>query len=70
MSREIKSKQRNVIKNIFNPKFTERSTNILNRIDGAMVNVLSSRLVDRGFEPRSGETKDYAVGMCGFSARD
>ena len=24
-----------------------------------MVSVLSSRVVDRGFEPRSGQTKDY-----------
>ena len=24
--------------------------------------------VDRGFEPRSGLTKDYAIGMCCFSA--
>jgi hypothetical protein len=70
MYREIKSKQRNVINNRFSSTFTERSTNILNRIYGAMVSVLSSRLVDRGFEPQSGETKDYEIGMCCFSARD
>jgi hypothetical protein len=33
-----------------------------------MVNVLASRAIDREFEPRSGQTKDYAIGMCCFSA--
>jgi hypothetical protein len=26
-------------------------------------------MVDRGFEPRSGKTKDYKIGMCCFSAK-
>ena len=30
-----------------------------NRIGGVMVSVLTSSAVDRGFEPRSGQTKDY-----------
>jgi hypothetical protein len=30
-----------------------------NRIGGVMVRVLASIAVDRGFEPRSGHTKDY-----------
>jgi hypothetical protein len=30
-----------------------------NRIDGVMVSVLGSSPVDRGFEPRSSQTKDY-----------
>ena len=30
-----------------------------NRIGGVMVRVLASSAVDRGFEPRSGHTKDY-----------
>jgi hypothetical protein len=25
--------------------------------------------VDRGFEPRSGQTKDYKIGICCFSAK-
>jgi len=25
--------------------------------------------VDRGVEPRSGQTKDYTIGMCCFSAK-
>ena len=28
-----------------------------------MVSVLASRDVDRGFEPRSGDTKDYKIGI-------
>ena len=33
-----------------------------------MVSVLASSAVDhRGFEPRSGQTKDYKIGICRFS---
>jgi hypothetical protein len=31
--------------------------------------VFVSSVVDRGFEPRSGLTKDYEIGMCCFSAQ-
>jgi hypothetical protein len=34
-----------------------------------MVRVLSSSVVDRGFEPRSGQTKDYKIDICCFSAK-
>jgi hypothetical protein len=40
-----------------------------NRIGGVMVSVLASSAVDRGFEPRSGQTKDYKIGICCFSAK-
>ena len=30
--------------------------------------MMSSSVVDRGFEPRSGQTKDYTSGICCFSA--
>ena len=33
-----------------------------------MVSVLDSNAVDRGFEPRSGQTKYYKIGICCFSA--
>jgi hypothetical protein len=33
-----------------------------------MVTVLASSAVDRVFEPRSGQTKDYENGICCFSA--
>jgi hypothetical protein len=45
---------------------------VINRIAGVMVCVLASSAVDLGFEPRSGQTKDYihvyVIGMCCFSA--
>ena len=40
----------------------------MNRIGGVMVIVLASSAVDREFEPRSGQTKDYKIDMCCFSA--
>jgi hypothetical protein len=33
-----------------------------------MVSVLASSVVDCRFEPRSGQTKDYKIGICCFSA--
>ena len=37
---------------------------ICNRNGGVMVRVLTSSAIDREFEPRSGQTKDYEIGMC------
>ena len=34
-----------------------------------MVSILTLSLIDRGFEPRSGKTKDYKIGICCFSAK-
>ena len=34
-----------------------------------MVSVLASSAVDRGFDPRSGQTKDFKIGICCFSAK-
>jgi hypothetical protein len=31
--------------------------------------VCASSMVDRGFEPRKGKTKEYAIGIVCFSAR-
>jgi hypothetical protein len=41
----------------------------LNIIDGVMVSVLASSAVDRAFESRSGQTKEYQICMCCFSAK-
>ena len=41
----------------------------LNRTVGVMVSVLASSVVDRGFEPWSGQTKDYKIGICCFSPK-
>jgi hypothetical protein len=38
-------------------------------IGGILVSVLASSVVDRGFDPRSGQTKDYKIGICCFSAK-
>jgi hypothetical protein len=38
-------------------------------IGGVMVSVLVLSAVDRGFEPRSGQTKDNKIGICCFSAK-
>ena len=45
------------------------TTNNSNRIGGIMVSVLASNAVDRGFESRSGHSKDYEIGICCFSAK-
>ena len=34
-----------------------------------MVGVLASSAVDHGLEPRLGQTKDYKIGICCFSAK-
>ena len=39
-----------------------------NRIGGVMVRVLASSVVERGFEPRSDETR-HKIGICCFSAK-
>ena len=38
-------------------------------ISGEMVSVLASSAVDRGFEPRLSQSKDYELGICCFSAK-
>jgi len=39
------------------------------RIGCVMVSVIASNVVDRGFEKRSGETKDCKIYNCCFSAK-
>ena len=41
-----------------------------NHIGGVMVSVLASSVVDRGFEPCSGQTKDFKIGICCFSPKN
>ena len=40
----------------------------INRIGGVMDSVLVSSAVDRVFEPQLGQTKDYKIDICCFSA--
>ena len=35
-----------------------------NPIGGVMVRALASNAVDRGFQPRSGQTKENKIGIC------
>jgi hypothetical protein len=35
-----------------------------------MASALASSAVDRGFEPRSGQTKDYKIVFCCLSAKE
>ena len=44
--------------------YSRGNINQKHRIRGVMVCVLSSSAVDRGFEPQSGQTKDYKIGIC------
>ena len=45
-------------------------TNVISTYTGGvMVSVLASSSIDRGFELWSGQTKDYKIGMCCFSAK-
>ena len=46
-----------------------RSTYYRNRIGGVIVSMFSSSAVDRGFEPRSDQTKDYETGICCYSGK-
>jgi len=39
----------------------------VNLFSDVMVSVLSSSVVDRGSQPRLGQTKDYKIGICCFS---
>ena len=41
----------------------------MNRFGGVMISMLASSKIDRGFEPRSGEIKEYEIGICCFSTK-
>ena len=38
----------------------------MSHISGVIVSVLASSVVDHGFEPQSGQTKDNKIGSCFF----
>ena len=41
----------------------------MDRVGDVMASMLASSAVDRGLESRSGQTKDYEIGICCFSAK-
>jgi hypothetical protein len=43
--------------------YSRGNINQKHRIGGVMVSVLASTAVDRGSEPRSGQTNDYKIGI-------
>jgi hypothetical protein len=51
---------------LFNPRSDLIKSNLIN---GIMVNVLALSAVDHGFEPRSGKTRGYEIGICCFSSK-
>ena len=38
-------------------------------LGGVVFSILASIVADRGFEPRSGQAKDYKIGICCFSTK-
>ena len=44
-------------------------TCFIHRISGVLASVISSSVVDREFESRSGQIKDYEIGICCLSAK-
>jgi hypothetical protein len=42
---------------------------LLDHIGGVMVSVLALSAIDREFEPQTGQTKDYEIGICCFSTK-
>jgi hypothetical protein len=49
--------------------YSRGNINQKHHVGAVMVSLLPSSAVDRGFEPRSGQTKDYTIGMFCFSAK-
>ena len=49
--------------------YSSDNINQKHHILGVMVSVLASSAIDRGFKPRSGQTKDYTIGICCFSTK-
>ena len=39
---------------------------LITHIGGVLVSVIASSAVDRGFEPRSNQTKDYNIGVFAY----
>jgi hypothetical protein len=56
--------------NILKDNRLKKLIKIGNRIGSVMVSVLASSAIDCGYEPRSGQTKEYTIGMCCFSAKN
>ena len=51
-------------------KINKMKMKIGNRMGSIMVSVLASSAIDCRYEPRSGQTKEYKIGICCFSAKN
>jgi hypothetical protein len=51
-------------------KISKNKIKIGNRIGSVMVSVLASSAIYCGYEPRSGQTKEYKIGICCFSSKN
>ena len=60
---------REIKEGLYNIVFDNVNLSFFNCISGVMVSVLTSGAVDCGFEPHSGQTKDYKIGICCFSSK-
>ena len=49
--------------------YSRGNINQKHRIGGVMASVVASNAIDRGFDPRSGQTKDYTIDICCFFAK-
>jgi hypothetical protein len=54
---------------IFNEMMMRFALHYTNTLSSVMVSVIASSAVYRGFEPRLGQTKDYKIDICCFSAK-
>ena len=59
------AKNADIVKDVL----TSCDSTLDNHISGILVSGLASSAVDRGFEPRSCQTREYKIGMCCFSAK-
>ena len=49
--------------------YSRGSINQKHRIGGVMASVVASSAIDRGFDPQSGQAKDYTIDICCFFAK-
>jgi hypothetical protein len=43
--------------------------NLSRSMSSKIHSVFTSNVVDRGFEPQSGQTRNYQIGICGFPSK-
>ena len=64
----FRNKELNVKRHNYN-YYMYTQNNKCHCIGGVIVSVLASNAVDRGFDPRSGQSKDYKIKICCLSTK-